>query len=410
MPPHSMSHSLFPKIPLRPRAARLLRVLLAQCAIASCVVLGVEVALRAGTGAPHGYFEGWFPGVHGLYAENADLVLHGYAPWVIRTNRLGLRGENIPARRVPGFTRVAMVGDSVTDSLFVENESTFPTRTGERLASLGARVEVINAGYGGLTIDRELAVLRELVTGLSPDVVVLTFVTNDIEALEAIDDQALLGQSLGRKVWKHEILRPLAVHTALGERLFDRLLRVRLQEYRKYPWARDPRSEIGPQRYRIPGGTDFEANARIFMERFSNTDGRVLTRDLSPAAERQIGRYFVAWDSFMAHARAHGMEPVFVYFPAYPQVYTPGFPMTIRDVLKRHSDQRGVPFLDLTPAMRAAGNAVLHLAPADFHLNPTGNRVIGEALAEFLIERGRIPASWGRGDNGRACANTMPRP
>ena len=80
------------------------------------------------------------------------------------------------------------------------------------------------------------------------------------------------------------------------------------------------------------------------------------------------------------------MRPVFVYFPAYPQVYDQAASMKIRELLREHAAAQGVPFLDLTPALRAQGGRVLHAAPADFHPNPEGNRVIGEALASFLIE------------------------
>ena len=49
---------------------------------------------------------------------------------------------------------------------------------------------------------------------------------------------------------------------------------------------------------------------------------------------------------------------------------------------------RKVPFLDLTEALRTKGKAqVLHLAPIDFHLNPAGNEVMAEAIAQFLQDQ-----------------------
>lgn len=377
-------------LPAPKRGARYLRIFLVQCAIVACVLGLLELGFRAGTDAPHGYFRGWFRGAHGLYPESTELPLPGFVPWIIKTNRWGLRGDEIAVQRTRGTVRIAMVGDSVTDSLFVENENTFPAMTAARLASEGVRVEVLNAGYSGITIDRELAILREVVSELEPDVVVLTFVTNDIDALAATPDEKLLSQSLRDKVWQQEILRPITVHTALGEWLFDRYLHLRSSSYRTHPWTRLSRESLDPRRYEIPGGGDFENNARIFLDMFRKEDARVLTRELSPDMQIQVARYLRVWDVFMNHARTHRMKPVFVYFPAYPQVYVPDFPMTIRDVLKRHSEESGVPFLDLTGALRGEGATVLHLAPADFHLNPAGNRVIGKALADFLIAQGLV--------------------
>jgi len=46
-----------------------------------------------------------------------------------------------------------------------------------------------------------------------------------------------------------------------------------------------------------------------------------------------------------------------------------------------------IPFLDLTETFRKEGEkTVLHLAPVDYHLNPTGNKVMAEDIARFLLD------------------------
>jgi lysophospholipase L1-like esterase len=374
---------------------RLLRVGLIQCGIATAVLGLVELALRVGTGGPLGLFQGWFPGRAGLYPENSEIAMPGVVPWLIRTNRWGFRGEDLPMARTPGMARIAMLGDSVTDGFFVDNEDTYPAMTASRLRTAGARAEVINAASGGASIDTELAVLRDAVTPFHPDVAVLTFVTNDVAALSGLDDKMLLRKSLGQRSRAQTLLRQVVVETALGEWLFDSYLRWRSPAYNRSTLATRIQVDRRPDRYQLPEGSDFAQNSKRFMERFKGGDALLLSDHPSSEVQILIQRYLLAWDVFTQQAREREMTPVFVYFPAYPQIYDPASSMLMRDRLEEHCRSKGVPFLDLTPALRAQGKAVLHLAPSDYHLNPEGNRVIGTALADFLVERALVDATSG---------------
>lgn len=378
---------------MRPNFLRLgfrgIRVVAAQCAIGLALLGGIEAALRLGTGRPFGVFMGWFPGLEGLYPENAAIVMPGAVNWLVKTNRWGFRGPELALDKPPSTTRIAMIGDSVTDGFCVDNEHTFPAMTAAALERANVRAEVINAAAGGASIDRELAVLRDSISRFSPDIVVLTFVTNDVDALAAIDDAELLGRSLRRRSLARGLARLGVVETALGEWAFDAYLRYSSRSYAANP-ARVGKLIPPSHRYDFPGGNDFTRNSRIFLDRFRTGDAMILGEELDQAMELQFRRYLRAWDAFVAHARGKGMHPVFVYFPAYPQIYLPAPPMIIRDRLRAHSASQGVPFLDLTEALRSQGEAILHLAPADYHLNPAGNRVIGAALADFLIKVGLV--------------------
>lgn len=369
------------------RGGAWIRTLVSQCVIAAIALGLIEVGLRLTTGRPQGTFMGWFPGVRGLYPENARIVMPGPVPWVVETNRWGFRGPDLEIEKSPGLTRIAMLGDSVTDGFCVDNNATFPAMVAATLLRKGVRAEVINAASGGASIDRELAVLRDAVSRFSPDIAVLTFVTNDIDALSVIDDEQLFGGSLERRSTRHSLVRLGVVGSAIGEWTFETYLRKVAPGYAAHP-APSAVSPLPAERYHIGGGSDFSANSRLFLERFRTGDAMILGEVLPESMEVQLRRYLKAWDLFMDHARARGMRPVFVYFPAYPQVYDREAPTTIRDRLRAHSANRDVPFLDLTTALQAQEEAILHLAPADYHLNPRGNRVIGEALANFLVERG----------------------
>ncbi|MDP7571042.1 MAG: SGNH/GDSL hydrolase family protein, partial [Myxococcota bacterium] len=104
-----------------------------------------------------------------------------------------------------------------------------------------------------------------------------------------------------------------------------------------------------------------------------------------------VDRYLALLAEYARESRTAGAKPVLIYFPAYPQVYAPGTPLLIRDVLQEEAALLNIPFLDLTATFRQRGAAhVLHMAPLDYHLNPAGNQVFAEAVFEFLLDRNMV--------------------
>ena len=90
---------------------------------------------------------------------------------------------------------------------------------------------------------------------------------------------------------------------------------------------------------------------------------------------------------------ARRIKFVFVYHPAYSQVYVVGSSMLMRDILRDECTRLGIPFLDLTPVFQEKGKEeALDLAPLDYHLNPYGNQVVADALSGFLQSANLLPA------------------
>ncbi len=367
---------------------RILRIVLINLAVLAALILLIEGGLRVFTGAPHGYFKAWFHGRLGMYPENFSQPNYGVTNWIVKTNAWGFRSDEVTLDKVPGRLRIAMLGDSMTDGFYVENAFTYPAFTQDFLRAQNIDVEVINGACGGATIDRELAIFRDVITRFQPDIAVLSFVTNDIDALEDIDDEQLLHQRADTESPARQIGRILFAHTATGELVLDRTLRFISRDYADNQAQAREMPILDPDRYNIPGGENFAENAAAFLKRYRDADSKILRDDFAPEVQHNVDRYLQAWDVFVAHAREHHIQPVFVYIPAYPQIYDPSVSMHMRDILQQHSEKAGVPFLDLTPALRREGaHKILHQAPKDFHHNPEGNRVIGKALADFLIEQ-----------------------
>ncbi|HZI95458.1 MAG TPA: GDSL-type esterase/lipase family protein [Patescibacteria group bacterium] len=160
-------------------------------AIAVAVFFGiVEIGLRLSGRVPTDQLRSpdlqtldSIPGMFEPGQDYVDRVLPDL-PYRVRINALGFRGGEFPLRKAPGTLRILCVGDSYTFGPYVEDDQTFPAMLGRALLEASppapGRVEVINAGASGFSIEDELIYLRDKAGPLEPDVVVLGFCQNDI--------------------------------------------------------------------------------------------------------------------------------------------------------------------------------------------------------------------------------------
>jgi lysophospholipase L1-like esterase len=163
------------------RRARLLALLISTL----FALLVAEAALRiVGVSYPNFYEpdprRGWAlrPGASGWWTKE------GHA-WV-QINGAGMRDEEHPTAKPAGEVRVALLGDSCTESLQVPLEQTFGKLLEKELAAqcpavAGKRVETLNFGVSGYGTAQELLTLQDDVWKYDPDLVLLAFYTgNDV--------------------------------------------------------------------------------------------------------------------------------------------------------------------------------------------------------------------------------------
>lgn len=337
------------------------------------LLLIIEISLRL-AGYPKGLFKSKYP-------PNSRIEMTwGVIPYTVETNSLGLRGKDVAGKKGRERTRIMALGDSVTEGFYVDNQDSYPDLLEHTLNELGYQAEVINAGVGGISIDEEYALLQRLIS-LEPDLVVLTFATNDIADIRHKTREMLVDPTLNRKT---RMVTWWVNNTATGEALLDRYLTLRFASY-KASEKDDIILKYGQERYQIEGGDEYPANVKEFKDRYAEIDGIILTEPFSDEATELVSNYLFVFEHLNNFVRSQGSCLVLVYFPSYSQVYDPTTSMRIRDILKKKTEELRIPFLDLTSAFRESGsNEVLHLAPLDYHLNPTGNQVMAEEIAEFL--------------------------
>jgi lysophospholipase L1-like esterase len=265
----------------------------------------------------------------------------------VSTNSRGLRGaaEHAYARR-PGVPRIVALGDSFTFGDEVGDAEAWPQQLARRLPG----VEVLNLGVHGYGHDQMLLYLQEEGVRYRPDVVLLGFLSDDMERnVLAFRDYAKPRFELrdGRLVLQN-VPVPAPAETLAAEAWRSKLMDL-----------------VGILR----------ASAR-WRSGFTPRH----TRDLSAAILDEIART----------ASSVGARPVFAYLPVYGEIDKPEISMTRRERwFFDHCQDRGIEALYLRPTFLeelAAGTELKTWG----HWGPVEHAVAAEAISRLLVERGLV--------------------
>jgi predicted transcriptional regulator len=111
-------------------------------------------------------------------------VSYHLGPNMVTLNSQGLRDKEIPHDKPPGERRILLLGDSVTFGWGVSDGEPFADQMEPLLKSSTKRNwEVINAGVNGYNTEQEDTYFRIEGVRYKPDVVILTYLGNDLEAV-----------------------------------------------------------------------------------------------------------------------------------------------------------------------------------------------------------------------------------
>jgi hypothetical protein len=333
----------------------------------------------------------------------------------------------------PGEWRLLGLGDSF--AAFREAERANFLRIAEAEASgAGFPVRLVNLGQSATGLRDYTRNLERWGESIRPDVTIAAlYLGNDVfqyklEALEraappfpaASGEEPTWSQVIGRELVEHSALSSLVLRAARG---WIPALRSGTLErsllYLEHVYGLDA-DEV--ERHLSRADPDLVARARA---------DQVNPWDLAVAvAEPRLYLDMLALDEASGHAaaarefleglegleslaRRSGTELAFVLIPPSPAVSVRyhgyfarmGYAMSpelasgknpLVRAIEDHLGARGIRYLDLTPALRAApGNLFL---PDDIHFDSHGQRVAGLALAEFLESQGLLgPGSGGVG-------------
>ncbi|MCA9447518.1 MAG: hypothetical protein KC931_10405 [Candidatus Omnitrophica bacterium] len=111
-----------------------------------------------------------------------------------QTNQFGFRDGPVIQKDANTF-RILCVGDSVTFGTGVKNEETFPNileAVLSQYAAPGKKIDVINGGVSAYSARNIRAMVQEFIDELQPDVVIYTFVENDLDDSLSVGPGGLL--------------------------------------------------------------------------------------------------------------------------------------------------------------------------------------------------------------------------
>lgn len=124
-------------------------------------------------------------------------------------NSDGLRSEEVSVEKPAGVYRVALLGDSLTESLQVTLEQTFGRLLQNDWNASGRKVQVLNFGTSGYSTAQEYLQLKSQVLKYQPDVVMVGYNSRDLFENWSPPDQVLTN------------VRPVAVKPPGGKLVVD---------------------------------------------------------------------------------------------------------------------------------------------------------------------------------------------
>lgn len=290
---------------------------------------------------PYGLFRA--PGQQG-YTELGD-IRDGWGRLTI--NRLGLRGEEVPAPKAPGEVRVLCLGDSFVFGGGLADPDTYPEQAQRLVASQQPPVRFINAGGNGNDTRAERAFLANRASALEPDVVVIGFNWNDLVSLMA-DAAALMP-----KPTLPEWLRSTGIY--------------KFVQYHKNPklWTLPTPALISQYRESVMGCTRDPKRWEI------------LRKEL---------------EAIQSQCKQSGWKPLLFVMPELSFLDGPRMPPLTK--LTAIADSLGMPWVDAQGRYFRGireGKRLTQVYDA-FHPNVDGQRLMAEAVVEKLAELGWIAA------------------
>jgi len=322
----------------------------------------------------------------------------------VRTNALGMGWRPVRVPKPPNVRRIAFVGDSFTFGIWADSaEKSFVGIFDSIVSPQGH--EILNFGVPGYGMGDVLLQVEEDVLPFRPDDVILVFYTgNDfvdtflgIDKFNVVDGVVKIDEAVVRA----------KVPSAFREG--SALRKKRSGTFRRMKTWVKRRSELYKfiSGMRVPSiRTDFRVNPNFLSRTFW------CQKTYPPVGDEAVHVTLKTLDAIADLCARHGIRLLIAAMPIKDQVYSEtehGADFDIyrpQHFVEEFAGKRGIPFLDLLPAMRRDAKLTRRrfYVPKEVHLNNEGHEVAGKTLAAWYenLRKGDRSRAVGEPSAGRA--------
>lgn len=337
----------------------------------------------------------------GIRIHEKHAYMDAYHPQggIIDLQALNYNDGVIPKAKPREEFRILSFGDSFCHAT-VSSPYSYNGILQQKLLETGRTARVVNLGEPISSIPQYLATMNNWLPQIEHDMILVNiFAVNDLGELirNDVPEEGPLNQAMGDLFVDSQTGRKRMDH--IPRRFPSRLLDY-AQAYVQYFSDGSFVSHAATFPYTlVHGPVAPEAFARILEHDLETCDTR--SRQAQAAALAHVTRLA----RFLSQRRAEGKRVLIVLSPAQVQVdpalfqdavarlgtdpgrYDLDQPMAlVREAIRAVDPELAI--LDLTPLVRAAlARGVNPYYPLDAHWDMTGNRIVGEALADWIAER-----------------------
>ena len=288
-------------------------------------------------------------------------------------------------KREPNTNRIACIGSSDTIALQIDVEDAYPQVIENTLNNLRVKNEVYTFGISVISIAQVLHLVRHIVNDFNPDIITITSYSLGGLIISSPSKSNFLTLSVASKENIKEIPPKNINKLSLIRRLYrlSALLKYLNRTYRIYQKIESLLNKLH---------TFFHLNStNITVTRQNNND--LLMKYPSYRRKYDIAVRYI-YEQLRKTSMIHNIKLLFVF---YPQSF---YSHRNDDFLEKTNESEGriqtksllndysLPYFDLTETFvkdYQTNKIKLDFAD-DGHFNEHGHRVMGEAIAKFLIE------------------------
>jgi len=298
-----------------------------------------------------------------------DLDLTVYNAWIshkpklsLKTNSLGLRGEEVNLKKPDNEYRILVLGDSITWAGYLPEEETFVMRLESLLGGRHNNILAVNAGIGDAGIEEETGFLKEIYGRVKPKMVILVFYLNDSRPSFGFESEKRL--SWAKFLQKSRFID--VIYNNIQVQLYLMRHNILGKGYR-YRWlylSKNPKWK-----------SDKEYFNKLAEE--ANLDwGAAWDEGSWGIVEKNI-------EELNKFTRENGIKFMVMCLPVSFQVYAGFLDDTPQKRIRAIAEKEGIPFLDLLPQLRK--NNKSNLFYDHCHLNSEGQHIVAQKLYQFLV-------------------------